>query len=74
MDKSFYKKEAESLQGLFEKFKSTSAQNAAMSHRDMAAHKTPDSDRLSKDIIIISAVLFLLIISMVGFLTVWLVN
>lgn len=72
MDKLFYKKEAESLQGLFEKFKSTSVQNSVLSQRDTAAHKP--SDNLSREIITVSAILFLLVICMVGFLTVWLIN
>ncbi len=81
MDKSFYKKEVASLQSLFDKFSSiqftfdqdkSSQSNSINNHRGLSDEKL--SDRQSKDSLIVVIVLFLLIIGMVGFLTVWLAN
>ena len=81
MDKSFYKKEAASLQSLFDKFNSiqftfeqdkSSQSNLANKQQGLSDEKL--SSRQSKEGLIVVILLFLLIIGMVGFLTVWLVN
>jgi hypothetical protein len=69
MDKSFYKKEAETLQAGFEQLKQTATSQKKQTNKDLA-----DAYLLSKGGLIIGIILALLIVGIVASLTIWLLN
>ncbi len=68
MDKSFYKKEVISLQGLFEKF------SAIQFDLDLNKSGVKDKSTHSMGGLFVAMIIGVLVLGMVGFLTMWLIN